>query len=195
MQQAAQHQKCAARRCPRGVEDGSAIPVDGFAERCRRPSYNGAKKGVSGKLQHQGLDERRREDAVLLLCQAESATRQDRLGQSRQLLAGSGGRRLTRWTDRRGRGSAGQDDSGSVTSPAPEWDADSDVEHDRVGTGSKTIHGYVLEEPAAQSEGTCACNYNPLSAVVTVYGHQRHFERCCRYDAEIQYKPERCQLQ
>ncbi len=45
-------------------------------------------------------------------------------------------------------------------------------------TGSKAICGYVPEEPAAQCEGTCACNCNNLlSAVVNVYGHQRHFER------------------
>ncbi len=69
---------------------------------------------------------------------------------------------------------AGPDDSGCVISPAPEWDAECDVGHDRVGTGSKAIRGYVPEEPATQREGTCArdCN-NPLSAVVTVYGHQR----------------------
>ena len=69
---------------------------------------------------------------------------------------------------------AGPDDSGRVISPAPEWDAECDVGHDRVGTGSKAILGHVPEEPATQCEGTCArdCN-NPLSAVVTVYGHQR----------------------
>ncbi len=91
---------------------------------------------------------------------------------------------------------AGPDDSGRVTSPAPEWDAESDVGHERVGAGSKAIRGYVPEETAAQCEGTCACNCNnPLSAVVTVYGHQQHFERCCRYDAVIQYNPQRCQRQ
>ena len=69
---------------------------------------------------------------------------------------------------------AGPDDSGRVISPAPEWDAECDVGHDRVGTGSKAILGHVPEEPATQREGMCArdCN-NPLSAVVTVYGHQR----------------------
>jgi hypothetical protein len=48
-------------------------------------------------------------------------------------------------TDRRGRGSAGPDDSGRVTSPRSEWDAESDVGHDRrrVGTGSKAIRGLV----------------------------------------------------
>ena len=48
------------------------------------------------------------------------------------------------------------------------------VGHDRVGTGSKAIRGYVPEEPDTQCEGTCVrdCNH-PLSAVVTVYGHQR----------------------
>jgi hypothetical protein len=49
---------------------------------------------------------------------------------------------------------------GPINSPAPEWDADSDIGHDRVGTGSKAIRGYVPEEPAAQCEGTCACNCN-----------------------------------
>ncbi len=103
---------------------------------------------------------------------------------------------LMRWTDRRSRGSAGTYDAGSVTSPAPEWDAESDVGHNRVGSGSKAIRGYVQEEPVAQCEGTCACNCNnPLSAVVTVYGHQRHLQRCCCYDAAIQYKPQRCQRQ
>ena len=48
---------------------------------------------------------------------------------------------------------AGPDDSGRVISPAPEWDAECDVGHDRVGTGSKAIRGYVPEEPATQCEG------------------------------------------
>ena len=38
---------------------------------------------------------------------------------------------------------AGPDDSGRVISPAPEWDAECDVGHDRVGSGSKAIRGYV----------------------------------------------------
>ena len=63
---------------------------------------------------------------------------------------------------------AGPDDSSSINSPAPEWDEEGDVGQDRVGTGSKAIRGYVLEEPATQREGTCARDYNnPLSAVVT----------------------------
>ena len=72
----------------------------------------------------------------------------------------------------------------------------SDMTGSDPGRRRSVGHRYVPEEPAAQCEGTCACNCNNLlSAVVTVYGHQRHFERCCRYDAAIQYKPRRCQRQ
>ncbi len=52
------------------------------------------------------------------------------------------------------------DDSGSITSPAPVWDAESDIRHDRVGTQSKEMsHGEYVpillsEKKAVQCEGT-----------------------------------------
>ena len=42
----------------------------------------------------------------------------------------------------------------SANGPGPEWDAECDVGHDRVGTGSKAIRGYVPEVPATLCEGT-----------------------------------------
>ncbi len=44
VQQTAQHQKCPAGWCPRGLEDGCAVPVDGPAERPRRPRMMSPKK-------------------------------------------------------------------------------------------------------------------------------------------------------
>ncbi len=70
---------------------------------------------------------------------------------------------------------AGPNDSGRFISPAPGCDAESDVRYDQVGTGSMAIRGYEPEEPAAQCEGMYVSNCNsPLSAGVTVYGHQLH---------------------
>ena len=45
-------------------EDGDPVPVDGFAERRRRPPEDGPEEGVRGKLQHQGFDEGGREEVV-----------------------------------------------------------------------------------------------------------------------------------
>ncbi len=69
------------------------------------------------------------------------------------------------------------------------------LEHDRVGAGSMADRGYVPEQPVTQCEGTCArdCNYL-ISAVVTTPGSTAK-ERCYRYVAQIEYKPQRCQRQ
>jgi hypothetical protein len=62
----------------------------------------------------------------------------------------------------------------SVNGPRPEWDAESDVRYGRVGSGLTAIREYVPEELDIQCEGTCSCDYNnPLTALITVYGHQR----------------------
>ena len=58
VQEAAAHQERTAFRCPGGVDDGRAPPVDELAECRRRATQNGPEERVDGELCHQGLDER-----------------------------------------------------------------------------------------------------------------------------------------
>ena len=62
VQQAAPHQERTAGRDPGGVKDSVAVPVDGLAQRRRRPPHDGSEERVHCQLPHQGLHERRCEE-------------------------------------------------------------------------------------------------------------------------------------
>ncbi len=122
-----------------------------------------------------------------------------RLGQSRQLRAGSGGRRVTRWTDRRAADRL--DRTTRAASPRPHPNGTRRVTSDMTGSEpgrrrsvgtyrrNRPLNGRGRDGRARVTATIRSLRLGPFMVISCIS------EGCCRHDAAIQYKPQRCRRQ